>query len=390
MNLSLYNVLERYDDYVPYVLLLVFLTLCIVKYVSVSDTKVELRQGGKLYITNFKFRYLFIYLFGYAVYIAFSLAKKIGASGASDAYYYKYYFENYGQDLGLFMKESTFEPLYSLISHLFRLFTDNYSYMLWFWYTLTFVLLIGFIKQLYMEKYSFLVILTMLTMLITQYNTLRMSISITIALTSLFFMKNDKWIKALIVILLAMGIQVSAFIMIPVWIVNYVLTKVTGFNKEKLIFFVLIGEILTIASTSLVSRIVLHSSKAAYLGESSLAIGMYSITFVVFILCLVKYDEIVAVNPINYYLINMMPICFICIPLQYNISIFYRMVLYFMPIILGIIPSICVSYVSKETKMNVNGLAVIIITHFYILSRIVSFCLEEVPYVGRYYSAFIK
>lgn len=390
MNVSHYNLLERFDDYVPYVLLLVFLTVCIVRYVSISDTKVEIRQGGKLYITNFRFRYLFIYLIGYVGYIVFSLSKVIGVSGASDAYYYKYYFEHYGQDLGLFMKESTFEPLYSLISHIFRTFTDNYSYMLWFWYTLTFVLLIGFIKQLYMEKYSLLVILTMLTMLITQYNTLRMSISITIALTSLFLMKNDKWIKALIVIFLAMGIQVSAFIMIPVWIVNYVLTKVVGFKKEKLIFFVVVGEVLTIGSLSLVNRIIMHSSKAVYLGESSLAIGMYAITFVVFVLCLIKYDDIIAVNPINYYLINMMPVCFICIPLQYNISIFYRMVLFFVPIILGIIPSICASYRGRERKISANGLAVIIVTHFYVLSRIVSFCLEEVPYVGRYYSTFIK
>lgn len=389
MNGLLFKLAE-YDDYVPYVFLLVFLTLCIAKYVSISDVKVEIRQGGKLYITNFKMRYLFVYLLGYVGYIVFSLSKVIGASGASDAYYYKYYFEHYGDNLALFIKESTFEPLYSLISHLFRLFTDNYSYMLWFWYTLTFVLLIRFIRQLYMKKYSLLVIFTMLTMLITQYNTLRMTISISISLTSLYFMKNDKWIKALIVIFLAMGIQVSAFIMIPVWIVNYVLTKVVGFKKQKLIFFVLIGEVLTIAATSLVNRIVMNSSKAVYLGESSLAIGMYSITFVVFILCLIKYDEIVAVNPINYYLINMMPVCFICIPLQYNISIFYRMVLYFVPIILGIIPSICVSYRSKEKKMDANGIAVIVITHFYILSRIVSFCLEEVPYVGRYYSTFIK
>lgn len=378
MNGLLFKLAE-YDDYVPYVFLLVFLTLCIAKYVSISDMKVEIRQGGKLYITNFKMRYLFVYLLGYVGYIVFSLSKVIGVSGASDAYYYKYYFEHYGDNLALFIKESTFEPLYSLISHLFRLFTDNYSYMLWFWYTLTFVLLIGFIRQLYMKKYSLLVILAMLTMLITQYNTLRMAISISISLTSLFFMKNDKWIKALIVIFLAMGIQVSAFIMIPVWIVNYVLTKVVGFKKQRLIFFVVIGEVLTIAATSLVNRIVMNSSKAVYLGESSLAIGMYSITFVVFILCLIKYDEIVAVNPINYYLINMMPVCFICIPLQYNISIFYRMVLYFVPIILGIIPSICVSYRSKEKKMNANGLAVIVITHFYILSRIVSFCMEEVP-----------
>jgi hypothetical protein len=370
----------------PYIVILLTLALVIKPYVQ----KCPEIGVKKMYAYGFQqldYRYMFVFV-AYVVYILFAVFKKIDYNfGAKDAYYYMQYFADIPRSFILYMTQiTTFELGYSAVTWLFRQFTADYRIMLWFWHTLTFCLTVKFLRKIDLKKYAFLPVFLILFTLVSQFNTLRMSVSIAIALMALPALNEEKWIKSFLIIIIAASMQISAAILIPVWIVVFII-KHRDYPVRLIILFTLLGLAATVFLMGYVLAFMAGTAKGVYLGESSLAIGTYCAVLVIFVLCVIKYREMVRLNPLNQIFIIMLPICFLCVPLQLKAAIMYRLTLYFVPVMMALIPSLCQCYNTR--KHSAVGAAVVCILYAYAFYRAYSFFTEEIISVGPYVSTLL-
>lgn len=363
----------------PYVAVLTVMTLLVAPYLK-KDYDIENRQHKLIAST----KVLMVFL-AYFIYIIFAVSKSVmPEKGASDAHAYYLNFTKADCSLKYFMtKVTTFEPGYSFAVWLVRQVTSDYKFMLWVWHTLTFILTVGFYKKVYLKNDYLLVIFAGFTLLMSQFNTLRMSISVSIALYSLISMYERQWIKSLIIIICASSVHITAVIMIPVLMVVFIVYNSNQYKKTLIVFLIIMGSILTIASLGLINIIVLGmGEKNIYVGHSSVAWGTVFAIIVFLILSYKKFDQLKRISGINEIFMMALPVALICIPLQLNISIMYRMFLYFLPVIYSLIPSIIKCY--KDTEKKEIYFLTMIISYGYLFSRAYSFITEEVVYLHKY------
>ena len=361
----------------PYVVVLTVMTLLVAPYLK-KDHDVENKQR-KLIVST---QVMLIFL-AYLIYIIFAVSKSVmPGEGANDAYAYYLNFIRADCTLRYFMtKVTTFELGYSFAVWVVRKVTSDYRFMLWIWHTLTFILTVGYYKKVYLKTNYFFTVFVGLMLLITQFNTLRMSISIAIALFSLFAMYKKRWIKTVIIILCAASIHVSALIMVPVFIVVFIVSNRSNYKKFLLFVLIGLGIILTIAMFGIINRFALGTAKSVYVGQSSIAWGMDLAIIVFLALGFVKMKQLKQLSKFNEILILALPVGLICIPLQFNISVMYRMLLFFQPIILALIPSIIKCY--RESSSKMVSYMVSFLSYGYLISQIYSFCAEGVVLLGK-------
>ncbi len=364
----------------PYVAVLAAMTLLISPYLRKEKNTVDVYEQRWLYIST---QGILVFA-AYLIYIIFAVSKSfMPGKGAKDAYAYYVNFTGADCTLKHFMTEvSTFEPGYSFAVWIVRQLTSEYRFMLWIWHTLTFILIVGFYKKVYLKTNYLFPVFIGLMILMSQFNTLRMSISISIALFSLFAMYKKSWIKAGIIILCAASFHVSAVIMFPVFMVVFIVSHWNGYKKSLLFTLICLGIILTIAMFGIINRLALGTDKSVYVGESSVAWGMDLAIIVFSMLGLVKMKQLKQLSKFNEILILALPVGIICIPLQLNISVMYRMLLFFHPIMLALIPSIIKCY--KESSTKVVSYMVSLLSYGYLITQINSFCTESVEVLGKY------
>lgn len=355
----------------PYVAVLSVMTFLVAPYLK-KGYSVE-NKLRKLIVSH---QTVLVFL-AYVAYIVFAVSKSVmPGKGAYDAYGYYLNFTRADCTLKYFMTEvTTFEPGYSFAVWIVRQVTSDYRFMLWIWHTLTFILTVGFYKKVYLKNNYMLVIFVGLTLLISQFNTLRMSISIAIALYSLFAMYKNNWIKAVIIILCAASIHISALIMVPVFIVVFIVSNINNYKKSLVFTLIGLGIILTIAMFGIINRFALGTAKSVYVGQSSIAWGMDLAIIAFVVLGFAKMKQLKQLSRFNEILILALPVGLICIPLQLNISVMYRMLLFFGPIILALIPSIIRCYKESSTKMVYYMVS--LLSYGYLISKIYSFVTEE-------------
>lgn len=216
----------------------------------------------------------------------------------------------------------------------------------------------------------------------SQLNTLRMSISVSIALYSLISMHEKRWITALIIIICAASVQISAVILLPVLIVLFIAYNRNNYRKSLLFALIGLGIIFTIAMFGLINRIALGTDKSVNVGHSSVAWSTDLAIIIFSAICFANFKQLKNTSGLNEVLMMALPVGIICIPLQFNISVMYRMLLYFLPIIYSLIPSIIKSYSNNKNKLKY--FAVIIIAYGYLFSRVYSFISEEIVFLNEY------
>lgn len=362
----------------PYVAVLTVMTFLVAPYLK-NDYRVEYKNR-KLIVST---KVVLVFL-AYLIYIVFAVSKSVEFGvGANDAYAYYLNFTRADCTLKYFMTEVTIcEPGYSFVVWIVRKVTSDYRFMLWIWHTLTFILMVGFYKKVYLKTNYLFPVFVGLILLMSQFNTLRMSISIAIALYSLFAMYKKNWIKTAIIILCATSIHLSALIMVPVFMVVFIVSNRNNYKKSLLFALIGLGIILTIAMFGIINRFALGTAKSVYVGQSSIAWGMDFAIIVFSVLGFVKMKQLKQLSKFNEILILALPVGLICIPLQFNISVMYRMLLFFGPIILALIPSIIKCYKESSTKMV--SYMVSLLSYGYLISQIYSFCTEGVVLLGKY------
>ena len=337
---------------------------------------------------------IFLYI-SYIIYIFFSVFKEVNPlTSAHDAFYYKDRFEKINECSSwftfLFREDHEFEIGFESLYFICKKISVDYHFFLWILFTCIFFLYIRFLKNIYTKTNSLLPIAAVFLLLISQFNTMRMTLSIGIALQMILIIQKQKWKTAAFLAVLAISCHITAIILIPIIIVNYMVVKIENYvvvnrfkiNFTKLKLIIIAGMVLAVALIPIMNILLSGSSKEEYVGSSgSLAYGNYTIVFVITVLAVYRYKSFCRLSDVNKTFIVTLPICLCCIPLQYSVQMIYRMILFFNPLILGSIPSILKTYSKKN---NVIDLGVTLFMYFYVLVRIYSFFTEELKYVGIY------
>lgn len=305
------------------------------------------------------------------------------ALGVYDANYYQEYFEAIPSDFFHYMNDiTTFEVGYSAVTWAVRRFTEQYWIMSLIWNSLIFFCLARFLSYINLKHCGFFVVLLVEATLFDQLVTLRMAISIAIALNAFVEMSRNKWVAAFLLLCIAASMQISALLLLPAYIIAYIYLHST---KQPLFWLALLvfgGIAVTSFSLALIYRIVSGTAKATYFTESSLSLGVYFTMLVFSALLFRRQNRVASCAPINAILMVIIPTCFLCIPLQLLASAFYRCLLFYIPLAIALIPSLLKSY--KSVPLTVSYAATAAICYGYLLVRIVNFITSQIPYFGIY------
>lgn len=323
-------------------------------------------------------------LLAYAISIVFICFRINDPSlGVLDANFYQQYFEDIPPSLPYYLTEvTTFEIGYSIATWVVRQITSQYWVMLFIWDTLIFICLTRFLSRINLSSNGFFVVLLIEATLFDQLLTLRMAISIAIALNAFVEISLNRWGRALLLLLIAASMHISALLLLPAYVIIYIYLHS---NKQPFFWLILLvcgGVAIAAFSLTLIYRVVSGSAKAVYFAESSLSLGVYLTMLVFSILTFRRFWSIASDAPINIILMTLIPTCFLCVPLQLLASAFYRCLLFYIPIVLALIPSIIKSY--RKSPITVTYAIVWLICYGYISLRIYSFIVSQIPNFGIY------
>lgn len=370
----------------PYILLLAAVTVLVMPYVCRSGGSAR-REGTTLYLSRPPLGAVLPLLLGWGLYIGFSVFRQIDPGiGSGDAVAYQRNFEVAYAPFSVYMGTmTTFEPGYSLVVWCVRRLTDNYDWMLFLWHSVVFWGAVRFLRKSYIRWWDVLPVALTLTLLLSVMNTQRMAVSIVIALNALPAMGEEKWIRALLLIAAAMSVQVSAVIMLPVWLVVFLCTHQRDYKRSFLVGFVLCGGVMAFVLLWLAEAAIGGTAKGVYLSdEHAVAWGVYLAAAVFSGLALWKYAPLTDLHPLNRTLIFALPVCLVVLPLQYRMPVMYRLNLYFLPILFALLPSLL--KVCGESRRPLERAAVALCAYGYMLLRLSAFFTEELPSVGPYVS----
>lgn len=356
----------------PYIVLLIGMTLLSYPYFK-TGKDIKVRTLDSWVITSSKVLILVCYI----LYIVFCVFRKISYGfGGPDAHSYQdLFYQSAEFDLTTYLLDiTTFEPGYSIISWFIAVVFDDYRVALFFWHTVAFVLMIRFMRRtIGGQRFLLLVIPAFYIILFEQLNTLRMIVGLTIVINSIFAMNQNKWLKALLVIIVACSVHMSSVVFLPVLMFEIIMHNKNSFSNLKLFLMVVLAIIVSSGSVGLVAGLLTSLSKEAYLDTSSVSYGIYIPAVILIVLILSNRRILEKQSEYAETLIIALPVVFICLPLQVNFTIAYRMANLFLPIMYSLsilLLSACVKWLSSSSFaalfLIVNGYFVYRIMHFFL------------------------
>lgn len=338
-----------------------FLVSIIIKNCNFNFKKLILERN----FTNFIQLVFIIILIVLLVYL--SAFRKIGNYGTNiggyDAYSYKSFFEGY-------LKNTHFEPGFVLLVKVVRLITNEYSIFL----IITSLIMI-FCMIIYLNKTkncNFYLIVMLICIYFSSFNTLRMSLAIFISLLVLIKLNENKYMHAIILTLISSSIHISAFIMFPIILLNYIFKNKQKISAIKIIFLVLLMSIVSFMFSYFSMSYLSTTSYESYVGNGQIVVNVYLFLAVIFYLSVKRYSKLIDSSSFNKVLIISLPVVFLVFPMQLLMVIMYRMIEFFLPIAYTLMAQIL--KVEKKYLIKV----IIICLFFY---KIVDFFLNS-NYIG--------
>lgn len=328
---------------IPYLIILTILT-----FVTFIAYRISFHTRPK-FTAPVNLRYnsvsIIILIFAYIPMIIFSVYRVIDIGvGGIDAMAYKQYFLGAKGTWSEALEFQNYEIGYSTIVWIFRQVSDHYTLLLFFIYTMMFILLIKYVKYITWNKYTLPSVFLLFGMIISSFNTTRVILAVFIGLIVYIAIYNRKYLHAILLSVLAATIHVSAIILFPAIAISYLVNNKNKVNIKKLILYIVGIAMISVVSLEILSPYINNSKYHVYNEEHGIALQTYIIIFIVFILSILKFRDMIKVNSFNGTLITILPIGLIILPLQMEYSILYRMILYFLPIIYSLIPSLLKVY----------------------------------------------
>ncbi|MFC4025133.1 EpsG family protein [Oceanobacillus longus] len=368
-------------DLIPYFIVLISLTL----FLTLARRNVITNNNIQgIVLKKYSLVGMISIIISYLIFTSFSVFRVIEFGlGGNDAHNYKLIFNNANGNVIESLSIQPYEPGYALIIWLSRAISEDYRVALFIIYSIMFIFLINFIKYISWSKYVPISIFLLLTMWLSSFNTLRVILAIFIGTYVYSLLFKKKYNYALLVAIIATTIHTAAIVLFPVIAIVKIIENRAKFRPSKLIFFIIILSGIFLLSINIIEVFISGTSYELYIEykEGAVALGTYIVIIISFVLSLIKFNDLVEINPYNKILVVILPIGLSLYVLQANFSIVYRMVLFFLPILYVLIPDLIRTFRINRTKELIK-LPIKIGLFSYLIYRIYSFWAIEIDSVG--------
>lgn len=369
-------------DFFPYLITLLILTslLTIARYNVINNSingAVISKRYSPIGVVNL--------IISYIIFITFSVFRKIDVGlGGMDAIGYKTIFNNAGGNLVDSLNRQFYEPGYAVLIWISRTISEDYRVALFIIYSIMFILMASYIKYINFNKYSFLSIFLLLTLWLSSFNITRVILALflgTLVYTLLFRRKIK---SALLIATLATTIHTAAVILFPIIVLVALIENRVKFKPKKLVFLIFLLTSFFLLAINIIDRIIIGTRYDVYLerAQGSMATGTYVIVAISFIISLFKFNNLNKFSSYNKTLIIILPVCLTLIPLQASISIVYRMVIFFLPILYILIPEIIRTFQLRSIKEVIENVPIKLGLFSYLIYRIYDFFSIEINHIG--------
>lgn len=322
----------------------------------------------------------FCALTGYFVYILFAIFRKIDIGyGGTDAIAYYTFFMQASMPYMSYITSIHPEFGFSSILWILHRITNNYVIVLWIFHSFTYVLLLKFIR--YIRCSNIIAVMLLNQVLFSQFNTLRMSICIAIALYILILLDESKFFNAIIWALLAISIHKSAAILLPMILANLYFRNKTITCMRFTMFVLIYSTIAFVLYIMIVNYFSTTKYSVYFSGNNTYALGSYLFIVVMIMFSVMKYQRLTAHNRINRVILISMVTLPICFMYNYHISIFYRVMLILLQFAYALFAIELKSFTLKSCS-PLFLLFTLSTMYMYSIIRIYRFFSTEVQYIG--------
>lgn len=371
-------------ELLPYLIVLLLLTVLL----TIGRRNViTLNKSGEVVTKKYSPIGIINVVISYFIFIIFSVFRVIDVGlGGIDALAYKEIFYNAGGNVIESINRQFYEPGYSLIIWFSRTISDDYRVALFIIYTIMFLLIVNFIKQISWSKYTPISIFLLLTIWLSSFNTTRAILALFIGtfVYSLLFKKKYK--SAIFIAIIATSIHTAASVLLLMIAVVMIIKNKSRFSPIKLITLILSISVVFFILVNYLNVFIRGTRYEAYIGwqEGELALGTFIIVMICITLSFLRINELSQINQYNRILIIILPVSITIIVLQFNYPIFYRMLLFFLPILYVFIPDLIRAFSIKK-RNDLIKFPIKLGLFAYLVFRIYSFLTLEINSVGLPY-----
>ncbi len=316
--------------------LLITVGLHFVWYLSDISAEQENSIQKETYAKKSKYLLIGLYVFYILISVFRSTAQNFGGI---DAYFYWDYYNKAGGTFIEYSKINTMELGFRLLTWLFKNFGIPFRVLLFVVHTVMFVAVSAFCKYCRKQKAGFtgyLATFLLVGELFVAFCIVRNEMALAFSLIFFILMDKKEYKKALIPMLLALSVHLSSLILFVVYILLIVLDRSCAKGKKNVFLWLGAFFLAELWIIPLIDFVVLHTKYAYYIGGGGLAVGTYAMLAVMTLAILIDEKNELIESTLGRYLL----VAWTCLPLQLSYGILYRTLLFFMPIVFIMIPSV--------------------------------------------------
>ncbi len=271
-----------------------------------------------------------------------------------------------------------YEPGYATLVWFFSSYIGGYNIFQIFLYGFMYGTLYIFLKNFKPDGYLLISILMLSLMLVHSLNIIRVTLAIFIGFYVIYFLYKNNFLMASLIAMIALSVHLSALFLLIMIVFYYSYVR---FGRLK--YFIIYSIFTTFSifiSFIVLPRYMTSFRLAAYNeNDGSFSLNTFIVASIILFLTFNRYNAFVKYNRYNQVLIAILPTIFLILPIFYNYPIAYRFLLYYLPVIYLLIPSILHIYKPK-TYNDLVYLPLLFMLIIYIIIKLYKFFSYEINY----------
>lgn len=302
--------------------------------------------------------------------------------GGIDALAYKEIFEGAGIGFWDSIQVQFYEPGYAALVWFFSKFVGSYELYQVLIYSFFFLSYFFYSRHLNKSWYSFFALMLMSFYFIYSLNTLRVIFAVFLSMFILFLLPKKRYVVSILLSLICFSIHVSSIVLLL-----FIFFDVISRKSNRVVYcFVLAGAFLLslMAAKYLIPLYIGESRLLAYSNQAGdISYGTMLAVTLFMSMVAIRYNDIVAMNPYNRFMVVYLSTFFLVVPVFYYYPIAYRLFLFYLPVLYFLIPSILKCCAPLHRK-NFLLIPLWLSGFVYILGKIYVFYTVEVLSAGNF------
>lgn len=297
---------------------LLYMFIGIVVYLLIQFAEKNSKFPTEEFGENKKYRLIskICYFIAFIILTVFASLRKIDIGiGGTDAYYYINSFINSTEldinFLNIFNLKQR-EPFFLLLNYSIRSIVSSYRLYFFVIYGFISYSYLNFISKNFNKRFISIVIILFLPVFVYSFSAFRSSISLAVLLFAYTELAREKKMKFLMIVIIASLFHYTALIVAPIIFFDYYLKN--RLVSRKIIFKVLVSQIIVFSSIGIFRAILISTRYASYVNEIGTIKGQIPIISIS-ALCFIFYKTVKDYNQSKLVFIHLTLFNFVLVPI---------------------------------------------------------------------------